>query len=94
VELRNGKVYFKQKPLSFEKQSETLQGLFGVYSYGSQGSFSNSEIVKFRDMLEERISKQEPPFASFPNEHKPLVAKLAHERSVLSVMLLVASKSH
>jgi len=26
VELRNGKVIFKQKCTSFEKQSETLQG--------------------------------------------------------------------
>ena len=26
VELRNGKVIFKQKPISFEKQSDTLQG--------------------------------------------------------------------
>lgn len=26
VELKNGKVYFRQKPLSLEKQSETLQG--------------------------------------------------------------------
>ncbi len=28
VELKNGKVYFRQKPLSLEKQSETLQGEF------------------------------------------------------------------
>lgn len=26
VELKNGRVLFKQKPLSFEKHSETLQG--------------------------------------------------------------------
>jgi chromatin assembly factor 1 subunit A len=26
VEIKNGKVIFKQKPLSFEKQSETMQG--------------------------------------------------------------------
>lgn len=26
VELKKGKVYFKQKPISLEKQSETLQG--------------------------------------------------------------------
>ena len=37
-------------------------------------------------MLEEHISRQEPPFSNFPDEHKPLVAKLAHERSVLSLM--------
>jgi len=27
VELKNGRVQFKQKSISFEKQSETLQGL-------------------------------------------------------------------
>ncbi|PPQ68491.1 hypothetical protein CVT26_003430 [Gymnopilus dilepis] len=62
VDLRNGKVLFKQKPLSLEKQSETLQ-----------------EIVKFRTMLEDRISKKEGPLSVFPEEHKPLIAKLAHE---------------
>ncbi|KAF8968365.1 hypothetical protein BDZ97DRAFT_431832 [Flammula alnicola] len=62
VDLRNGKVYFKQKPLSFEKQSETLQ-----------------EIVKFRSMLEDRINNREPALDSFPDECKPLIAKLAHE---------------
>ncbi|CAA7265402.1 unnamed protein product [Cyclocybe aegerita] len=62
VELRNGKVNFKQKPLSFEKQSETLQ-----------------EIVSFRAMLEGRIGNKESPLTSFPEEHRPLIAKLAHE---------------
>ena len=38
VELKNGKVVFKQKPISFEKQSDTLQGeslryeLLGLHS--------------------------------------------------------------
>ena len=26
VELKNGKVFFKQKPISFKRQSDTLQG--------------------------------------------------------------------
>ncbi|KAF8892571.1 hypothetical protein BD779DRAFT_1670257 [Infundibulicybe gibba] len=62
VDLKNGKVVFKQKPVSFEKQSETLQ-----------------EIVKFREMLEGRIERQEPPLTSIPDDHRPLIAKLAHE---------------
>ncbi|KAH7924570.1 hypothetical protein BV22DRAFT_498652 [Leucogyrophana mollusca] len=62
AEIKNGKVVFKQKPVSFEKSSETLQ-----------------EIVGFRDMLEQRIQKQEPPLTSIPDEYKPLIAKLAHE---------------
>ncbi|PPQ75499.1 hypothetical protein CVT24_013356, partial [Panaeolus cyanescens] len=61
-ELKNGKVICKQKPISFEKQSETLQ-----------------EIVKFRDMLEQRITNREPPLIIFPEEHMPVIAKLAHE---------------
>lgn len=44
-------------------------------------------------MLEEHISRQEPPFSNFPDEHKPLVAKLAHERSVLSLMWQVDLKN-
>jgi hypothetical protein len=38
------------------------------------------DIVKFREMLEQRLQRQETPFASFPDEHRPLIAKLAHER--------------
>lgn len=45
-------------------------------------------------MLEEHISKQEPPFPTFPDEHKPLVAKLAHERSVVSDVAIGFEKSH
>ena len=33
VELKNGKVVFKQKPISFEKQSDTLQGESLLYDY-------------------------------------------------------------
>ncbi|KAJ7752021.1 chromatin assembly factor 1 subunit A-domain-containing protein [Mycena metata] len=62
VDLKNGKIVFKQKSISFEKHSETLQ-----------------EIVKFREMLEERISRREDALPSIPDEYKPVVAKLAHE---------------
>jgi hypothetical protein len=54
-----------------------------VHVWSINGSSLFTEIVKFRDMLEERIKNSEPSLASFPDEHKPLIAKLAHERSVL-----------
>lgn len=38
------------------------------------------EIVKFRIFLESRIEKQDPPLSDIPDEHKPLIAKIAHER--------------
>ena len=41
-----------------------------------------TEIVKFRDMLEDRINQRLPPLTAFPDEHRPLIAKLAHERFV------------
>ncbi|KAG1891349.1 hypothetical protein F4604DRAFT_409243 [Suillus subluteus] len=62
AELKNGKVIFKQKPISFEKSSEAMQ-----------------EIVKFREMIEQRIERQEPPLTAIPDEHKPLIVKLAQE---------------
>ncbi|KAF7791279.1 hypothetical protein EIP86_002293 [Pleurotus ostreatoroseus] len=62
VELRNGKLVFKQKPMSFEKLSETMQ-----------------EIVKFREMLEQRIQANSGSLAGIPDDHKPLIAKLVHE---------------
>ncbi|TFK42940.1 hypothetical protein BDQ12DRAFT_677051 [Crucibulum laeve] len=62
IELKSGKVVCKQKCVSFEKQSETLQ-----------------ELVKFREMIEERIKQHLPPLDKIPDEHKPLIAKLAHE---------------
>ncbi|KAJ7098084.1 chromatin assembly factor 1 subunit A-domain-containing protein [Mycena belliarum] len=58
AEIKNGKVVFKQKPISFEKHSETLQ-----------------EIVKFREMLGARDAS----LGVIPEEHKPVIAKLAHE---------------
>jgi len=39
-----------------------------------------SEIVKFREMLERRIERRDPPLTTCPDEHKPLIAKLANER--------------
>ena len=82
VELKNGKVVFKQKPISFEKQSDTLQG--ESLRYGLLGLYPkfSTEIVKFREMLEDRINQQLPPLTAFPDEHRPLIAKLAHERFV------------
>ncbi|KAJ6546512.1 chromatin assembly factor 1 subunit A-domain-containing protein [Mycena vulgaris] len=62
ADLKNGKVVFKQKPISFEKHSETLQ-----------------EIVKFREMLEERNASRAAALTTIPEEHKPVVVKLAHE---------------
>ena len=38
------------------------------------------DIVKFREMLEGRIDAHEPPLAEIPEEHKPVIVKLAHER--------------
>ncbi|KAJ7489875.1 chromatin assembly factor 1 subunit A-domain-containing protein [Mycena galericulata] len=62
ADLKNGKVVFKQKPISFEKHSETLQ-----------------EIVKFREMLEERSARRADSLPAIPEEHKPVIAKLVHE---------------
>ena len=84
VELKNGKVVFRQKPISFEKQSDTLQGVFCVQDSSESWlcrTFS-TEIVKFREMLEDRIIQKLPPLTAFPDEHRPLIAKLAHERFV------------
>ncbi|KAI0818944.1 hypothetical protein BC629DRAFT_1579368 [Irpex lacteus] len=62
AELKNGKPVLKQKPLAFEKMSETMQ-----------------EIVKFREMLEQKIERGETPLHAFPDDHRPLVAKMVHE---------------
>ncbi|KAF9009375.1 chromatin assembly factor 1 subunit A-domain-containing protein [Cyathus striatus] len=62
VEIKNGKVIFRQKPSTFEKQSETLQ-----------------ELVKFREMLEGRLSLSPVPLDHIPDSYRPLIAKLAHE---------------
>ncbi|KAI0637175.1 hypothetical protein C8Q77DRAFT_1190004 [Trametes polyzona] len=37
------------------------------------------EIVKFREMLEQRLEAKEPPLDSIPDEHRPVIAKLVHE---------------
>ncbi|KAL1717346.1 chromatin assembly factor 1 subunit A-domain-containing protein [Schizophyllum commune] len=62
ADLKNGKVVFKQKPMSLEQNSETLQ-----------------EIIAFRDMLSARAEASEPPLTEIPDDHKPVIAKLAFE---------------
>lgn len=82
VEIKNNKIVFKQKPMSLDKQSETLQGTsedLPVYPAPNVAA----EIVQFRSMLEERASKQEGPLDSIPDNYKPVIGKLAFERCVL-----------
>ncbi|KAL1680833.1 chromatin assembly factor 1 subunit A-domain-containing protein [Schizophyllum commune] len=62
AELKNGKVIFRQKPMSLEQNSETLQ-----------------EIIAFRDMLSARAEASESPLTEIPDDHKPVIAKLAFE---------------
>lgn len=49
-----------------------------------QQVYSGIAIVKFREYLEQLMEKKEPMFTTFPEEHMPLIAKLAHERCVLN----------
>lgn len=42
----------------------------------------HAETVKFREMLEQRIENRAPPLAAIPEEYRPLIVKLAHERCV------------
>jgi len=44
------------------------------------------EIVKFREMIEQRIERQDPPLTAIPDEHKPLIVKLAQERWTCNMM--------
>ncbi|KAF8559629.1 hypothetical protein OG21DRAFT_1502866 [Imleria badia] len=62
AELKNGRVFFRQKPISLDKALETMQ-----------------ETVKFREMLASRVQSQDQPLTSIPEEHKPLIVKLAQE---------------
>jgi hypothetical protein len=41
-----------------------------------------SEIVKFREMLEQRVERGDPALQAVPEEHQPVIAKLVHERCV------------
>ncbi|KZT28551.1 hypothetical protein NEOLEDRAFT_1175854 [Neolentinus lepideus HHB14362 ss-1] len=37
------------------------------------------EIVKFREMIQQRLQDREPPLNTIPSEHKPVLGKLVHE---------------
>ncbi|KAI0797807.1 hypothetical protein C8Q75DRAFT_739751 [Abortiporus biennis] len=63
VELKNGRPVFKQKQLSLEKMSETMQEMVKF-----------RELLEQK--LE---SKSEEPLTSIPDEHKPLIVKLVYE---------------
>ncbi|KAH8983583.1 hypothetical protein EDB86DRAFT_3050268 [Lactarius hatsudake] len=62
VDIKNGKAIFRQKPMSFEKMTETMQ-----------------EMVNFREWLESRTQRQEPPLAQIPQNYWPLIAKFTQE---------------
>ncbi|EIN03604.1 hypothetical protein PUNSTDRAFT_123204 [Punctularia strigosozonata HHB-11173 SS5] len=62
IELKNGKAICKQKPIFYDKSSETM-----------------SELVKFRELLDERMSRQDPQLGTVPEEYLPLIAKLVQE---------------
>ena len=51
VELRNGKLVFKQKALSFEKMSETLQGASLVASSCPHATTHNISAITFVQKL-------------------------------------------
>lgn len=44
-----------------------------------------SEIVKFREMLEERLASKQPPLTTVPDEYRPVIVKLVHERYALTI---------
>lgn len=88
VELKNGKLVFKQKTLAFEKMSETMQGTC-AFAHASQWrvrAFDHAEIVKFREMLEQRLEAKEPPLSKVPEEHMRVIAKLVHERYAFNLV--------
>lgn len=61
--------------------SETLQGGYMMWhSLNPVRLINLAEIVKFREMLEQRFERNDPPLSAIPEEHKPIIAKLAHER--------------
>lgn len=80
AELKNGKVIFRQKPVSFEKMSDTMQGGYPIALIFILYISCSSEIVNFRDMVEDRVSKGCPTLEKIPDAHLPLIAKLIHER--------------
>lgn len=45
------------------------------------------EIVKFREMLDSHVQNQDQPLVSIPEEHKPLIVKLAQERYAVDPLL-------
>lgn len=46
------------------------------------------EIVKFREMLDSRVLNQDQSLISIPEEHRPLIVKLAQERYAVDPVLL------
>lgn len=88
VELKNGKLVFKQKTLAFEKMSETMQGMCYIPDtiQWRVRAFGYAEIVKFREMLEQRLEAKEPPLSTVPKEHKRVIAKLVHERYAFNLV--------
>jgi chromatin assembly factor 1 subunit A len=85
IEVKNGKLALRQRPLSLEKVSETMQGASNHYiSKRGVTRTSRPETVLFRQMLEQRLEQEQPPLEIIPDQYNPLIAKLVHERCYIS----------
>ncbi|KAF5391448.1 hypothetical protein D9757_002078 [Collybiopsis confluens] len=51
-------------------------------------------LVKFREMLQDRMNNQSPVLSALDDEDKPLIAKLVHERRVHLILASLAKHVH
>ena len=77
VNLSSARNHFpsRNRPRRCRVRTHTLQLTTRVYLTALP------EIVKFREMLETRATENALPLETVPEAYKPLIAKLAHERS-------------
>ena len=75
-----GRFILGRNPCRWRSSPKLCKVNFTLYMALYPCPYIFSEIVKFRDMLEERIKSSKPPLTCIPEEHKPLIAKLGHER--------------
>lgn len=76
-----GKSYSSRNPC-LSRKPQRLCKVCRLWTLGvdRKNLTSCQEIVQFREILESMMEKNDPVLSTFPEDNKPLIAKLAHER--------------
>ena len=93
VDIKNGKAIFRQKPMSFEKMTETMQGAHSSCGIGLHAHTTRFRDGEFQGMA--RVTRTASGTCIGPNTSELLAAyRQVHPREVCPILSLFDSKAN